>query len=276
MIYKPLWTVLLVFLLFAPSVAAQTRDSDGDGVIDRQDRCVDEPGPASNDGCPLPQPPDDEGDEATSVPPPQPPPGDRDGDGTPDDQDECPDEGGPAQNNGCQPEPTPELSATGPCLLATRDVQRVNVRQWPSVDAPVVGTIEPSQALKLYALVEGETQSWYLTHLGFVAAWVVRTGGDCDTLPMLQSGDDSPDLPEDYPCTFEDGFSCDESVQIVQQSGVSGFPLPRVEQGIMILLPGTAEGFNPQPEPPARLGSTRQDACCWPVASTLEASQPWM
>jgi predicted acyl esterase len=29
-------------------------DSDGDGVADSKDKCVDRPGPASNDGCPLP------------------------------------------------------------------------------------------------------------------------------------------------------------------------------------------------------------------------------
>jgi len=38
-------------------------DTDGDGVIDADDKCVSEPGPASNGGCPLPPPP----------PPPPPP-----------------------------------------------------------------------------------------------------------------------------------------------------------------------------------------------------------
>ncbi len=43
-------------------------DRDGDGVINREDRCPDEPGPASNQGCPLPTP------EAKKPPPPPLPP----------------------------------------------------------------------------------------------------------------------------------------------------------------------------------------------------------
>src|SRR5690554_5821508 len=55
-------------------------DTDGDGVPDDVDQCADEPGPASNNGCPI---------------------GDADGDGVPDDVDQCVDEPGPASNNGC-------------------------------------------------------------------------------------------------------------------------------------------------------------------------------
>src|SRR5690554_1438436 len=55
-------------------------DTDGDGVPDDVDQCADEPGPASNNGCPI---------------------GDADGDGVPDDADQCPEEAGPASNNGC-------------------------------------------------------------------------------------------------------------------------------------------------------------------------------
>ncbi len=57
------------------------RDSDGDGVEDREDRCPLEPGPAELDGCP-----------------------DTDGDGIPDIEDDCPDEPGPALKNGCPAE----------------------------------------------------------------------------------------------------------------------------------------------------------------------------
>lgn len=58
-------------------------DRDGDGVPDDEDTCPDDPGPADNEGCPLPT--------------------DRDGDGIPDEQDECPDEPGVRANNGCPP-----------------------------------------------------------------------------------------------------------------------------------------------------------------------------
>lgn len=55
-------------------------DQDGDGVIDPQDSCATVPGPADNRGCPYP---------------------DRDGDGVIDKLDKCPDQAGPADNNGC-------------------------------------------------------------------------------------------------------------------------------------------------------------------------------
>ena len=60
------------------------RDSDGDGFLDPDDKCVDTPGVAP-DGCPV---------------------GDRDGDGFADDQDQCPDTPGIAPD-GC-PDPDPD------------------------------------------------------------------------------------------------------------------------------------------------------------------------
>jgi OOP family OmpA-OmpF porin len=54
------------------------KDTDGDGVIDAKDRCVDIPGLAALDGCP-----------------------DRDGDGVADRRDACPDLAGPIDLNGC-------------------------------------------------------------------------------------------------------------------------------------------------------------------------------
>ena len=55
-------------------------DSDGDGVADNVDKCPEEAGDASNEGCPW---------------------GDRDEDGVADKDDVCPDEPGVAANNGC-------------------------------------------------------------------------------------------------------------------------------------------------------------------------------
>ncbi|MFT5222353.1 MAG: hypothetical protein ACI867_000652 [Glaciecola sp.] len=62
-------------------------DTDGDGVLDTNDQCPNEAGPASNNGCPLAGP-------------------DTDGDGVLDADDECVDVAGPASNKGC-PEPVP-------------------------------------------------------------------------------------------------------------------------------------------------------------------------
>jgi OmpA-OmpF porin, OOP family len=80
-------------------------DSDGDGIEDRMDECPNEAGLAQYNGCP-----DTDGDgiadpkddcptvaglaELNGCP-------DADGDGIKDSEDECPNEAGPAENNGC-------------------------------------------------------------------------------------------------------------------------------------------------------------------------------
>jgi OOP family OmpA-OmpF porin len=56
-------------------------DTDGDGILDVDDACPNEPGPPETNGCPDP---------------------DRDGDGVPDRVDNCPDEPGTLANQGCQ------------------------------------------------------------------------------------------------------------------------------------------------------------------------------
>jgi len=58
-------------------------DTDGDGILDVDDACPNEPGPPENDGCPDL---------------------DRDGDGVPDRVDDCPDEPGSVENQGCPEE----------------------------------------------------------------------------------------------------------------------------------------------------------------------------
>lgn len=56
------------------------KDTDGDGVLDKKDKCPDVPGVAENDGCPET---------------------DKDADGVVDRLDKCPDEAGLASNEGC-------------------------------------------------------------------------------------------------------------------------------------------------------------------------------
>ena len=60
-------------------------DTDGDGIIDSEDRCPKEPGKKEQNGCP-----------------------DKDGDTLVDIDDQCPDIAGPVSNNGC-PEVTQEV-----------------------------------------------------------------------------------------------------------------------------------------------------------------------
>ncbi len=64
----------------AKSIKEQTSDVDSDGVLDRDDDCVDQAGDSKNKGCPWP---------------------DKDNDGVPDDKDNCPEEVGTQENNGC-------------------------------------------------------------------------------------------------------------------------------------------------------------------------------
>jgi len=56
------------------------RDTDKDGIIDKQDKCPNEFGLINNNGCPIK---------------------DKDNDGVADDKDKCPNEYGPVDNNGC-------------------------------------------------------------------------------------------------------------------------------------------------------------------------------
>ena len=62
-------------------------DTDGDGVGDNNDTCIDVPGPTENNGCPWP---------------------DTDGDTVLDKDDNCPEVAGLVSNNGC-PQPTKEI-----------------------------------------------------------------------------------------------------------------------------------------------------------------------
>ena len=63
-----------------PVIIVKQLDTDGDGVLDKDDGCVEIPGPVENKGCPWP---------------------DRDKDGVLDKDDKCPDEPGPVENQGC-------------------------------------------------------------------------------------------------------------------------------------------------------------------------------
>ena len=68
---------------------SRKKDSDGDGVYDKEDACPTEAGPAENRGCPWP---------------------DTDGDGVLDKDDSCATQAGPAANKGC---PWPDTDGDG-------------------------------------------------------------------------------------------------------------------------------------------------------------------
>jgi type IX secretion system PorP/SprF family membrane protein len=85
------------------------KDTDGDGVPDKKDKCIDQIGEKANDGCPwgdkdsdgvndnLDKCPEVAGDKENNGCPW----GDKDGDGVKDNLDKCPLVSGPISNNGC-------------------------------------------------------------------------------------------------------------------------------------------------------------------------------
>ena len=88
-----------------PAATNGCPDRDKDGIPDKDDRCVDQPGPRATFGCP-----DRDKDgiaDAVDLCPDKPGPAkyngcpDTDGDGIPDNSDACPNEPGPAATNGC-------------------------------------------------------------------------------------------------------------------------------------------------------------------------------
>jgi outer membrane protein OmpA-like peptidoglycan-associated protein len=103
----------------APVVPAIVpKDSDGDGIIDDNDKCPNVPGTAKYDGCPIPDSDkdgiNDEEDKCPTVPGvaryqgcPVP---DTDKDGINDEEDKCPNEAGVARYQGC---PVPDTDGDG-------------------------------------------------------------------------------------------------------------------------------------------------------------------
>ncbi len=84
-------------------------DTDGDGINDEEDKCPNERGTAKYNGCPIPDSDKDGINDEEDKCPNQPgtakyqgcPVPDTDGDGINDEQDKCPSQAGPASNGGC-------------------------------------------------------------------------------------------------------------------------------------------------------------------------------
>ncbi len=163
-------------------------DRDGDGLLDGSDRCPDAGGHADLSGCP-----------------------DADGDNTPDVDDACPTVGGPDSSAGCPaddsgadtttPPPTeapaggaallPPLGADGACVVATLREANVNVRNAPDMNAAIVGALVPGQTYAVVHIWIGADGLWYrlAEPAGWVAAAVLRVGGDCSQVATSDFGD---------------------------------------------------------------------------------------
>ncbi|MGJ3238106.1 MAG: TolB family protein [Anaerolineae bacterium] len=202
-------------------VAPPPTDSDSDGIVDGQDQCPNQPGPASNNGCPeaaQPNPPDagtvdSDGDgvpnnvdtcpstfgipEWDGCP-------DTDGDGLTTQYDNCPNEPGPRETLGCpidapapEPQPTPVPAISLPplpdnndCYVATAGSAVVNVRESAGTDAAIIWELSPTQVYQASGTVLDEQgRIWFeLENGGFVAGFVIRTSAPCDTLGLTEGG----------------------------------------------------------------------------------------
>lgn len=130
-----------------PTPQASLPDADGDGTLDGTDRCPDQGGPAANFGCP-------EG----STPPPS--------------------ETLTDANTGAQPNPLIPPTA-GICQVATATAAPTNVRAEPSLNAAIVGSLDPNQLYEVFSIVINGEGRWYGIEGGWVAAIAVNIGGQC-------------------------------------------------------------------------------------------------
>lgn len=227
-------------------------DSDEDGIPDNQDKCPREYAPNTPDGCPVATV-DTDGDtvpDNQDVCPNE--PGipewggcaDADSDGLTTQYDQCPTQAGPRENNGCPtpitPTPTPpqvtavplpELPTTGPCVLATLSESRVNVRSGASTNDPAVGQLEPTGIYNVIGKTTAADGVWYQISSGWVAGFVVRTGGDCSTVP------DASQAATPIPDTDGDGLpdntdACPQEAGLPENNGCPGGDVVLVESTI--------------------------------------------
>jgi OOP family OmpA-OmpF porin len=148
-------------------IVEKTLDTDGDGVLDVNDKCKEVAGDKENEGCPWPDDYNDGvankddacPDEAGTAADKGCPSVDADGDGVADKDDACPNEAGTAASQGCPASPKAIVdflqSAEGTILFtADNDVQK------SSYDAVISGI---SELLKKYPNVklqiEGQASS---------------------------------------------------------------------------------------------------------------------
>jgi outer membrane protein OmpA-like peptidoglycan-associated protein len=131
----------LIGLGYSPGSCRLT-DRDGDGVPDRDDKCVNTPGVPEQQGCPALADRDHDGVPDTEDACPDeaglkenrgcPANHDRDGDGVPDVIDRCPEVPGPQSNSGC-----PEVQKPLVCA-PTEPIKQAELPLAPLVEAPVL------------------------------------------------------------------------------------------------------------------------------------------
>jgi len=106
------------------------RDQDDDGVLDSEDICPFDPGPASNNGCPVEETSNGKPGDEDTVTTGQ----DKDNDGVLDSEDICPFDPGPASNNGCPVEEPSNGDGDKPpdSVQDGIDTSKMDVYNWTS------------------------------------------------------------------------------------------------------------------------------------------------
>jgi len=100
-------------------------DSDGDSVVNKDDKCPNVAGPVANGGCPWP---------------------DTDGDGVLDKDDNCANEAGPASNNGC---PLPIMASFLPKVSSYLDAIVATMNEFPKATFAISGHTDTTGNAKM-------------------------------------------------------------------------------------------------------------------------------
>ena len=157
-------------------------DTDGDGIVDKDDKCASVNGPKANGGCPWP---------------------DTDGDGVLDKDDNCKNEVGPASNNGC-PEPVITEVAEKKMGEFAKTILFNSGRSTflPSVSDKLDGIVTIMKEFsKATFMIEGHTDSTGSKSLNeklsakraaAVKDYLVQNGVDASRLDSKGFGEDNP------------------------------------------------------------------------------------
>jgi len=183
--------MMMVFLVGIANAQPGTGDNDADGIPNTADLCPNEAGPIENRGCPVVTP--------------EPTPAPTDDTGGNNNPPVVETQASPTE----EPTPAPTLApmpSDGECVASPMGLFSVNVRQFPSEEAPIIATLGINELAPvldmvvpvLYAEPEwvSENPVWYLVAHDGIEGWVsakfVRLGGDCSdfVMPTLFGADD--------------------------------------------------------------------------------------
>jgi hypothetical protein len=78
------------------------------------------------------------------------------------------------------------MPTTGPCVVASSGAERINVRETPSTNGTILGSILINSTVPAAGIVEMDEIFWVITPLGFISESALRFGGeDCAQLAKV-------------------------------------------------------------------------------------------